>query len=200
MRRAARAGRWLVGSAVALGMLGLTPALRAEPLQAGTRELALAGGYSLSHNELVGNVGTLEGYHLIPHVGYFLTDEAGAGWLRGSLELVTEPTLLVIEGRGTTTLAGVAVLGRWMFAGTARVRPYLEAGGGVLGGSLRLRRTSCDVAFALQVGTGALLFLSERTAITAGYRFQHLSNGSVCGGNPGLDSSAFVLGVSRFFP
>ncbi|MBI2467313.1 MAG: acyloxyacyl hydrolase [Candidatus Rokubacteria bacterium] len=67
-------------------------------------------------------------------------------------------------------------------------------------GLLRLRATGCDVAFTLQAGIGLLFFVSERTAITAGYRFHHLSNGNVCSGNPGLDSSLFVLGVSRFFP
>jgi len=201
VRRVARTGRWLVGAAVALGALGLTAAAsRAEPFQAGAKELALVAGYSLSHNELVGNVDTLNAYHVLPHVGYFLTDESGRGWLRGNLELVTEPTLLVIEGQETTTLAGVTVLSRWVFAGTGRVRPYFEAGGGVLAGSLRLRETRCHVTFALQGGIGALVFVSERTAITAGYRFHHLSNGNTCDGNPGLDSSMFVLGVSRFFP
>lgn len=201
MRRVTRTGRWLVGAVVVLGSLGVTAAAsRAEHFQAGAKELTLVAGYSLSHNELVGNVDTLHGYHALPHVGYFLTDESGPGWLRGSFELMTEPTLLVIEGRETTTLAGVAVLGRWVFAGTTRVRPYVEAGSGVLGGSLRLRATDCDVAFTLQAGIGALFFVSERTAITAGYRFHHLSNGGACSGNPGLDSSLLVLGVSRFFP
>lgn len=200
MRGDVRPRRCLVGMAAAAYLLGAAGASSAwEPFEAGTKALALAAGYSLSHNELVGNKATLEGLHLIPHVGYFLTDEAGPGWARGNLELLAEPTLLYLEGRESATLGGLAVLGRWVFVGGARVRPYVEAGAGVLGGHLQLRRTGCDTAFIFQAGVGTLLFVSEHTAVTAGYRFHHLSNGNLCSGNPGLDSSLFVLGLSHFF-
>jgi hypothetical protein len=41
--------------------------------------------------------------------------------------------------------------------------------------------------------------VAERTAVTAGYRFQHLSNGDRCDQNLGLNSSLFTVGVSHFF-
>ena len=45
-----------------------------------------------------------------------------------------------------------------------------------------------------------LLFMSQSTAVTVGYRFHHLSNAHLCSKNIGLNSSQFILGFSYFFP
>ena len=54
--------------------------------------------------------------------------------------------------------------------------------------------------FLVQAGAGAMLFVSDRAALTAAYRYQHISNGDRCSTNIGINSSAVVVGISSFFP
>ena len=193
-------GWWLVGALVGIQVLCLRAAAGAEELQAGTMELAAAVGYSVSHNVTgARNLETVRGFHLVPHLGYVLTDERGEGGVRGNLELLAEPTLIHLDASESATVVGLSVVARWVFAASPRVRPYVEVGAGVLGGDTQLRQTTCDVNLAAQGGIGAMLFMSETTALTLGYRFQHVSNGDRCIQNVGLNSSLFVLGLSYFF-
>jgi hypothetical protein len=56
------------------------------------------------------------------------------------------------------------------------------------------------VNFLIEGGPGVLFFVSKDTAVTVGYRFQHISNADRCSKNQGLNSSLFTLGLSYFFP
>jgi hypothetical protein len=103
------------------------------------------------------------------------------------------------SGAGRSTVVSLSALVRWIFTGRGRFRPYFEAGAGLLVGDTALHQTDCDVNFLVQGGPGLLVVLSDRTALTVGYRFQHISNGSLCSFNPGINSSALYLGVSYLF-
>jgi opacity protein-like surface antigen len=172
-----------------------------ERLRAGIWDVTLAGGYSVSHQ--VGPAHGLESVEMLqflPHLGYVVTDEHGSGWLRGNFELLAEPAVLRMDASHSTTVAGLSAPVRWIFATGPRVRPYLEAGLGVLSGEVDLSRSNCDVNFLVQAGVGAMLFVSDRAALTAAYRYQHISNGDRCSTNIGINSSAVVVGISYFFP
>jgi opacity protein-like surface antigen len=187
---------------VGLLVLGAgTAAVAEEPLHRGAMEVSITGAFSVSHNVTEkADLETVNGYHLIPHLGYVVTDQRGSGWLRGNFELLAEPTLIHLDSSSSSaTVGGLAALARWLFAASPTVRPYLEAGLGILGGQVDLRQTNCDVNFIIQGGPGVMLFVSDRTAVTAGYRFQHISNAGQCTANIGINSSVFVLGVSYFF-
>jgi opacity protein-like surface antigen len=176
------------------------PAPGQERLRAGMKDLGIAGGYSISHRTHAGG-DDVDGWHVLPHLGFVLTDEQGPGWWRGNFELLAEPMLVHFRSdRDSGTAGGLAALGRWVFATPGVVRPYLEAGVGLLGGQLNFRQTNCDVNYLFEVGPGALWFVSDTTAVTLGYRFQHVSNGDACDKNLGLNSSVFILGISHFFP
>ncbi len=194
--------RWLVGVLVGAHTLAFAGvAAGQERLRAGTTELTLAGGYSVSHK--IGGSRDLEavnGLHLLPHFGYVLSDEHGPGWVRGNFELLAEPTGVHLEDGDAATVAGLAVLGRWVFAVWPTVRPYFEVGVGVVGGQVELRHTNCDVNFLVEGGPGMLFFVSSNTAVTVGYRFHHMSNAQRCSQDLGLNSSLFTVGVSYFFP
>jgi len=199
----AHGGGWwqVVGGLVGVQiLLGGGTARGQESLRAGAMEVTVAGGYSVSHN-VASSRGSdrVEGFHLLPHVGYILTDPVGPGWLRGNLEVLGEPILLHLEDGDAATVIGLAVLGRWVFAGGPRVRPYVEAGAGVVGGDVNLRQTNCDANFLIQGGPGVLLFLQPRLALTVSYRFHHVSNADLCTRNRGLNSSLFAVGLSYFF-
>ena len=158
--------------------------------------LAGAGGASLPKDNL--DLETVTTVHVIPHVGYFVTDAIGPGALRGNLEILLEPTLIHLDATPSATVAGVAILPRWVFDASARVRPYLEAGAGIVGGQVDLRQTNCDVNFLLQAGVGAMIFMTDRAALTIGARLHHMSNADICSQNEGMNSIIGVVGFTYF--
>jgi hypothetical protein len=178
------------------------PAPAQEALAAWTKELGLGGGVSISHEtQSREGVDTVTGFYLIGRLGLVVNDEIGPGWLRGNGQVLLEPLLLHLSGEDeSSTVGGAAGVLRWIFVGSGKVRPFLEAGAGVLGGQTEFRQTTCDVNFLLEAGAGVLVFIAERTALTVGYRFAHISNRDQCDFNLGLNSSMVHVGVSRFFP
>ena len=200
-------GRGLKRSILAATLLAwilAAPAAAGEPwLGAGIKEFAAAGGFSSSH-DISGTATGITAMHILPHYGWFVTNPGGPRWvprwLHGSLELIAEPTYLKINRDESTNFVGPTAVARWVFGVGGRIRPYVEAGVGALVGESGTIQTNCDLNFSLQVGTGVLLFWSERSAVTVGYRLHHLSNGNLCEGNRGLNSALFILGISSFFP
>ena len=169
-----------------------------DPIVRGTKEVGLGGAISISHGT-EDDFNTVTGLQLLPHVGYVATDALGSGWLRGNLQLLLEPSLLHLRTEGSSsTVIGLSGLGRWILTG-ANIRPYLDAGAGVLIGETNLPQTDCDVNFLLQGGPGVLFVLSNTTTLAVGYRYQHVSNGGACTPNPGVNSSAFYLSVNHLF-
>jgi hypothetical protein len=186
--------------ALLLGAAGPgVPALAGEGrVPSRTMDFTLAVAPFVSHG-IGGSPHELTGFHLVPHLGLVVTEERGPGLLRGQLEVLAEPTLVHVGGDNPTDVLGLAVGTRWLFAGLGRVRPYVEAGAGVVTGQPRLPRNECEVLFSLQGGAGVLLFWTERHAVTLSYRFSHLSNGHVCVPNQGVNASMLVIGVTAFF-
>lgn len=179
------------------------PALAQQPkegLRAGMKELTLAAGYTVSHSIPSGDNPTVRSALFMPHVGYVLTDPIGPGPLRGNLEILGEPFVQYFHDPVDRFGAGLSGLLRWVFATETALLPYVEAGGGVMGTNLSIRQTNCDVNFILEAGVGGLFFLTERVALTGGYRFHHLSNAGICSKNIGINSSLVNVGVSYFFP
>ena len=191
---------WAVALLVVTVTLASATGARAQaPLAAGTKVLGLGGAISISHDTR-DEFDTVTGLELLPHVGYVLTEPLGPDWVRGSLQVLVEPVLLHLESeQGSSTVVGGSALARWLFSGTGRFRPYVEAGAGVLLGEMALPQTDCDVNFLLQGGPGLLVLLSDTTSLTVGYRFQHISNGRTCRLNASINSSALFLGVSYLF-
>ena len=199
MRRPAWGGV-MVGALLIVA--GAAAASAEERLRFGIKDVTIAGGYSFSHSTVGGpEVESVDSFQLLPHFGYILSDEHGPGWLRGNFELLAEPTLVHFSSRSeSATAVGLSAVLRWIFATDWVVRPYLEVEGGILAGQLEFRQTTCDVNYVLGGGPGLLWFLSDQVAITAGYRFQHISNARSCDKNLGLNSSLFTAGISYFFP
>lgn len=200
MLRPTWSGAWLLGLLVVMGATGWgAPSCAELRLPAGTKDVTLAGAYSVSHKTVGGDeVETVKGFHLIPHFGYVVAAASGA--IPGSLELIAEPTLIHLDASESATIGGVTGMVRWLFTGWPALYPFIEAGGGLVAGQVNLRQTNCDLNYVIQGGVGGLIPVSDRTAITVGYRYQHLSNGDRCSQNLGLNSSVFQIGFSYFFP
>jgi lipid A 3-O-deacylase len=190
---------WLLGLAVSLALPGPARAEGPGALTAGTFEAGGAFGFSVSHNTHGRDLQTVYGYQGLFRLGGLLTDEHGDGLFKGNLELIVEPTYIHLDATPSADVGGSSLLGRWLFSGNNTVRPYFEAGGGVILGKTDIRQTRCDANFILEAGPGVLFFVNERTAVTVGYRFQHISNAGLCSNNLGINSSMGIVGVSYFF-
>ena len=118
----------------------------------------------------------------------------------GALEVGLEPLYQHYTTPKQAFWAGLAAVGRYHFLGLGRVVPYVEVGGGAGGTDLNVREINSTFAFLVFGGLGASIFISNKTALYAGYRFQHVSNGNTSRPNRGFEAQIGVAGISFFFP
>jgi hypothetical protein len=119
--------------------------------------------------------------------------------LYGALELGLEPLYQRYLEPERRFWAGLAAVARYHFLGLGRVVPYVEVAGSAGGTDLELPEIRSTFAFLLWGGVGASVFVTENTAVYAGYRWQHVSNGNTSKPNRGFESSVAVAGLSLFF-
>lgn len=79
------------------------------------------------------------------------------------------------------------------------VQPYAELEGGMLYEGLRHFSLGSNVLFTCQGAVGLQFPIWEQLAVTAGYRFRHISNAGQSVSNPGLNSNLLIAGVSYAF-
>jgi len=125
---------------------------------------------------------------------------AKSSFLYGALEVGLEPLYQHYTTPKQAFWAGLAAVARYHFLGLGRVVPYMEVGGGAGGTDLNVHEIDSTFAFLVFGGLGASVFLSNKTALYAGYRYQHVSNGNTSQPNRGFESSVGVAGISFFFP
>lgn len=119
--------------------------------------------------------------------------------VRGALELGLEPLYQRYVEHASGFWAGLAAVARYHFLALGRVVPYVEIAGAAGGTDLRLPEIRSTFAFLVFGGVGASVFLTERTALYGGYRWQHVSNGNTSKPNRGFESNVAVVGLSFFF-
>ena len=117
----------------------------------------------------------------------------------GSLEVGLEPLYQRYVEPQRRFWAGLAAVLRYHFLAVGRVVPYAELGGSAGGTDLNLPEIRSAFAFLVFGGAGASLFINERAAAYAGYRWQHVSNGNTSRPNRGFESNVAVVGLSFFF-
>lgn len=122
----------------------------------------------------------------------------GPGGLHGALEIGLEPIYQRYQGPVTAFYAGLGLFGRYHFLSLGRFVPYLEIAGAAGATDLRIREIRSEFSFWLGGGPGVSFFLSDTTAIYAGYRLVHVSNGNTERPNGGFEAHTGVVGVSFF--
>ena len=171
-----------------------------EGFRAGTWHLGLMGGYSIIHKIFQGRIANVHFAPLLPQIGYTLTDVHGPYPVRGSLELILEPTFLVTTSPSTTFGEGASFLFRYNFVTGTRWVPFFDLGMGILHWNLRLPTIlGTQFNFMLQTGPGLHYFATDHLAITGQVRLHHISNGGIDSPNIGVNSTVYLLGVSYFF-
>jgi len=123
----------------------------------------------------------------------------GPGPLHGSLEVGLEPLYQQYISPKQVYFAGLGLAFRYHFLSLGRLVPYVEAAGFAGGTNLKIPEIRSDFTFLLWGGPGLEYFVTDRTAIYAGYRYEHVSNGNTSKPNRGFESNAAVIGVSFFF-
>ena len=139
--------------------------------------------------------------YLLPRIGMVITDQLGAGYLTGNVAVILEPFYASYFQPFGASAAGGALVVKYNFLSFGRWMPYWDMGAGMLWTDLapRIAEESTPFNFLFETGPGLQYFALERTAVTVGTRFQHISNADTGKRNGGLDAILTYVGVSFFF-
>ncbi len=97
------------------------------------------------------------------------------------------------------TLGGLVGVLRCGLASKIPWVPFVEGAFGLAATDIRGRDLSTTFEFTYQLGAGFYYFLSERLALTAEYRWIHVSNADMEKPNNGLNAHLVLGGLSWFF-
>jgi opacity protein-like surface antigen len=193
----------LAALAVALVAVVSPPAAAYEArdtFRKGTRVLSLEAGYGEQANIEDHNFQTgLEFWNAGVRFSMLPFEPVGPGPLWGSLEIGLEPFYQRYVDPVDAFFAGLGAVFRYHFLSLGRVVPYVEIMGAAGATDLEIREIRSDFTFLLHAGAGVSVFVTDRAALYAGYRFQHVSNGNVQTPNRGFESNVGVVGVSVMF-
>jgi lipid A 3-O-deacylase len=165
----------------------------------GAYAVSVEGGYGEQVNLSDDTITGLDFFNAGLRVGFFPWGIGGPGPLAGALEIGLEPLYQRFFDPVDAYFAGLAAVTRYHFTSIGRLVPYAEIAGAAGYTDLRVREQDTNFVFLLFAGVGASYFITERTAIYAGYRYQHISNAGTNSPNRGIDSHTGVLGLSRVF-
>jgi lipid A 3-O-deacylase len=189
--------------AVILALWGSVPNANAfDPHQTfakGAYAISVEAGYGEQVNLSEDSITGLDFFNAGLRVGFFPWGIHGPGPLAGALEIGLEPLYQQFFDPVDAYFAGLAAVMRYHFTSLGRLVPYVELAASAGYTDLRVREQDTNFVFLLFGGVGASFFITERAAIYAGYRYQHISNANTSDPNRGIDSHTGVLGISRFF-
>jgi hypothetical protein len=134
--------------------------------------------------------------------GHYLSGELAKGsWYQVRHELLFELPLHLAVVPRTRLMAGFYLLGSWKFTGLAEqgFYPYVIGGGGPLYNDLGLTTQGTRFNYSYQGGVGTQYTLQPDTALIAEWRYHHISNAGTAEPNEPLNSSKFLLGITKFF-
>jgi opacity protein-like surface antigen len=137
---------------------------------------------------------------ILPHVGIDLGEALALAGARpaGVFELIVEPLGNVVRRPRLDFEEGLDLL--FKYGGRlGRFMPFIEAGAGVVWMNNLVPEQSDGASFLPQVGAGFHFFLTPNWALTASYRFRHLSNCGLTRPNHGVNSDLALLGATFIF-
>jgi opacity protein-like surface antigen len=167
----------------------------------GTRELSLMTGYTYNFRRTDAQVTKLRGVPVILGGGVVATDATGTSWYRGQVTLGGELQFTQYVELLSTYLVALTPTVKYTFLASERLRPYVEAGAGVVWTDLgdRIPEKGSQFNFNLQLGAGLSYFVAPTASINVSYRLQHVSNAGTAKPNHGIDAGEVLIGISKFF-
>ena len=131
--------------------------------------------------------------------GQVTSDEWSPGkWYGGNWSISGELTLGNHYRENRAALAGVAIIGRYVFGGEGSWHPFLLGGIGANWTDIGEPDLGGKFQFSPQAGVGTYWFINTGMAVTFEYRFIHYSNGGLRTPNGGINANAFLVGFSVF--
>jgi len=196
--------RWGWAAVAAVALMSLArPAPGYDPEETfakGTKILGLqVGGGAANNVEGHREVSDISFITETPRFSYLFFAPFGSGFLRSAFEPGLEGWFQQYVSPSGATANGLKITGRYHLLSLGRFVPYLEGTAGAGGTSLRVPEINSTFTFVLEAGAGLSFFVTDRLAVNAGYRFQHISNGHTSDPNRGFNSDSGVIGVSYFF-
>jgi opacity protein-like surface antigen len=161
--------------------------------------LSLEAGYGEQFNPWDETITGLHAFNVGARFGLLPWGAVGPGPLKGALELGLEPIYQRFVDPETAFFAGLGAVARYHFLPLGRFVPYIELGAAPGYTDLNVREQQTNFVFLLFGGLGASYFVTDSTALYAGYRLQHISNAGTSSPNQGINSHTGVVGVSIFF-
>ena len=164
----------------------------------GTHTFGLTAGPLFPLRILSSQSSKLFGEALMPSWMITLTEPIGSDWYQGQVALGTE--LIAFHTYEPMTAYGAGFTPKLVYTSTAfaRVRPFVEAGGGPMWTDLggRVPEQPGQFNFLVWAGAGASYHMTPAWALTAGYRVMHISNGGTRSPNSGLNAGLPFIGLS----
>jgi lipid A 3-O-deacylase len=161
--------------------------------------LSLEGGYGEQFNPWDEPITGFDFFNAGVRFGFLPWGATGSGPLKGAFEIGLEPIYQRFFDPQTAFFTGLGAVARYHLLPLGRFVPYVELGAAPGYTDLRVREQQTNFVFLLFAGLGASYFVTERTALYAGYRLQHVSNAGTSSPNQGINSHTGVIGVSIFF-
>jgi hypothetical protein len=126
-----------------------------------------------------------------------LTDPMGSSWYQGQVSLGAELIGLFTSEPSGSYGIGVTPKLSYAFVGAKRFRPYFEGGGGPMWTDLggRVPEQPGQFNFLIWGGAGCSFLVTPQWAVTAGYRFMHISNAGLRQPNSGLNFGLPYIGL-----
>ena len=114
------------------------------------------------------------------------------------VELALEGHFLFQTTPHSGTAWGASLLVRYNFLANDRFVPFIEIGGGIIDLDFGLDSRADGFNFVLQSSLGVHWLVWDRAAVTAQWRYHHISNGRITEPNVSIDSSLFLIGMTFF--
>ena len=133
------------------------------------------------------------------YIGWMLGPMVGGDhWYRGNFELIQD-LFGGVQLSPTRYLVGETTLLRYSIATRTRWVPFMEFGGGSTLSDIGRPDLSPPYQFNLQIGPGVHYFWKKDCALTAQFRYLHLSNAGIITPNQGVNEMVFYAGLAWFF-
>ena len=131
-------------------------------------------------------------------IGRVMTGERGRGIFSGQFEMLIQ--VMPVTAHGPEDFWGIGMMPvfvRWTFSGTKRVRLFADASAGVILVDWKTPGPGrIPPNFNEQIGLGLRAGPARGAGFLAGYKFQHISNGSRTRPSPAVDTHLLYAGVS----
>lgn len=189
----------ILGAGLVVGLVAPVAAFEVD-LPSGTLVVSVEGGGGAQSNIDSDTDKTgLTLWYGAARLGLLPFGTIGEGPIRGAFEIGIGPVYQQYTEPVQAYYAGLAAVLRYHFVALGRLVPYVEAAGAVGGTNLNIREIDSNFAFWLAAGAGASFFVTGRTAVYAGYRLVHVSNGNIDKPNTGFEAHTGMAGVSFYF-